>query len=142
MTFPQYVLQVSRGFTGHLGAVVGLIPPDGVPGPWFLEAVWRPRVVAFRLKGILDPRHIVSRRRGLPGEVLQDAMTDALVFPVRPLIAILSACMTLEPGDVVVTGTPAGVGYARKPPIWMKAGDTVEIEVPGIGKLVNTIRDE
>jgi 2-keto-4-pentenoate hydratase/2-oxohepta-3-ene-1,7-dioic acid hydratase in catechol pathway len=50
--------------------------------------------------------------------------------------------MTLEPGDVVVTGTPAGVGFARKPPVWMKAGDTVEIEVPGIGKLVNTIRDE
>ena len=71
MTFPQYVLQVSRGFTGHLGAVVGLIPPDGVPGPWFLEAVWRPRVVAFRLKGILDPRHIAIRSGGLPGEVLQ-----------------------------------------------------------------------
>jgi 2-keto-4-pentenoate hydratase/2-oxohepta-3-ene-1,7-dioic acid hydratase in catechol pathway len=78
----------------------------------------------------------------LNGEVMQDAMTDDLVFPVRALIAILSECMTLEPGDVVVTGTPAGVGYARKPPIWMKAGDTVEIEVPGIGKLVNTIRDE
>jgi 2-keto-4-pentenoate hydratase/2-oxohepta-3-ene-1,7-dioic acid hydratase in catechol pathway len=78
----------------------------------------------------------------LNGEVMQDAMTDDLVFPVRALIAILSECMTLEPGDVVVTGTPAGVGYARKPPIWMKAGDTVEIEVPGIGKLVNTIRNE
>lgn len=78
----------------------------------------------------------------LNGDVMQDAMTDDLVFPVRKLIAILSECMTLEPGDVVVTGTPAGVGYARKPPIWMKAGDTVEIEVPGIGKLVNTIRDE
>jgi len=78
----------------------------------------------------------------LNGDVMQDAQTDDLVFPVRALIAILSECMTLEPGDVVVTGTPAGVGYARKPPIWMKAGDTVEIEVPGIGKLVNTIRDE
>jgi acylpyruvate hydrolase len=78
----------------------------------------------------------------LNGEVMQDAMTDDLVFPVRELITILSECMTLEPGDVVVTGTPAGVGYARKPPIWMKAGDTVEIEAPGIGKLVNTIRDE
>ena len=78
----------------------------------------------------------------LNGELMQDGQTDDLVFPVRTLIAILSECMTLEPGDVVVTGTPAGVGYARKPPIWMKAGDTVEIEVPGIGKLVNTIRDE
>lgn len=78
----------------------------------------------------------------LNGELMQDGRTDDLVFPVRTLVAILSECMTLEPGDVVVTGTPAGVGYARKPPIWMKAGDTVEIESPGIGKLVNTIRDE
>jgi 2-keto-4-pentenoate hydratase/2-oxohepta-3-ene-1,7-dioic acid hydratase in catechol pathway len=78
----------------------------------------------------------------LNGELMQDGQTDDLVFPVRTLIKILSECMTLEPGDVVVTGTPAGVGYARKPPIWMKAGDTVEIEVPGIGKLVNTIKDE
>jgi len=50
--------------------------------------------------------------------------------------------MTLEPGDVVVTGTPAGVGYARKPPVWMKPGDTVEIEVEGLGKLVNVVQDE
>lgn len=78
----------------------------------------------------------------LNGELMQDGRTDDLVFPVRTLVAILSECMTLEPGDVVVTGTPAGVGYARKPPIWMKAGDTIEIESPGIGKLVNTIRDE
>jgi len=78
----------------------------------------------------------------LNGELMQDGRTDDLVFPVRTLVAILSECMTLEPGDVVVTGTPAGVGYARKPPIWMKPGDTVEVESPGIGKLVNTIRDE
>lgn len=78
----------------------------------------------------------------LNGESMQDGQTDNLVFPIRSLIKILSECMTLEPGDVVVTGTPAGVGYARKPPIWMKAGDTIEIEVEGIGKLVNTIQDE
>lgn len=78
----------------------------------------------------------------LNGELMQDGRTDHLVFPVRALVAILSECMTLEPGDVVVTGTPAGVGYARKPPIWMKHGDTVEIEVPGLGKLTNTVQDE
>jgi len=78
----------------------------------------------------------------LNGELMQDGLTDDLVFPVPRLIAILSECMTLEPGDVVVTGTPAGVGYARKPPIWMKAGDKVEIEVQGLGKLVNTVQDE
>ncbi len=78
----------------------------------------------------------------LNGELMQEGNTDDLVFPVRRLVAILSECMTLEPGDVVVTGTPAGVGFARTPPVWMKAGDTVEIEVPGLGKLVNVVQDE
>lgn len=78
----------------------------------------------------------------LNGDVMQDGKTDDLVFPVRSLVMILSECMTLEPGDVVVTGTPAGVGYARTPQVWMKAGDTVEVEVPGLGKLTNTIQDE
>jgi len=78
----------------------------------------------------------------LNGELMQDGQIDNLVFPVRTLITILSECMTLEPGDVVVTGTPAGVGYARKPPVWMKPDDTVEIEVEGLGKLINTVQDE
>ena len=78
----------------------------------------------------------------LNDQVMQDGQIDDLVFPVRKLVAILSECMTLEPGDVVVTGTPAGVGYARTPPIWMKAGDTVEIEVDGLGRLINTVQDE
>lgn len=78
----------------------------------------------------------------LNGQVMQDGKTDDLVFPVRTLVTMLSECMTLEPGDVVVTGTPAGVGYARKPPVWMKAGDIVEIEVPGLGKLSNMVQDE
>ena len=70
------------------------------------------------------------------------ANTDDLIFPVKRLVAILSEIMTLEPGDVVVTGTPAGVGYPRKPPIFMKPGDHVEVEVEGLGILVNTIADE
>jgi len=78
----------------------------------------------------------------LNGTLMQEGRTDDLVFPVRKLVKILSECMTLEPGDVVVTGTPAGVGYARKPPVWMKAGDTIEIEVDGLGKLSNTVQDE
>ena len=78
----------------------------------------------------------------LNGELMQDGQTDHLVFPVRKLITILTECMTLEPGDVIVTGTPAGVGYARKPPVWMRHGDTIEIEVPGLGKLANTVQDE
>ena len=78
----------------------------------------------------------------LNGELMQDGQTNDLVFSIRTLVKILSECMTLQPGDVVVTGTPSGVGYARKPPVWMKSGDTVEIEVEGIGKLVNTIQNE
>ena len=78
----------------------------------------------------------------LNGEQMQHGRTDDLVFPVRRLITILSECMTLEPGDVVVTGTPSGVGSARKPPLWMKAGDTIEVEVAGIGRLCNVVRDE
>jgi 2-keto-4-pentenoate hydratase/2-oxohepta-3-ene-1,7-dioic acid hydratase in catechol pathway len=78
----------------------------------------------------------------LNGELMQEGETDLLIFPVRKLVEILSEAMTLEPGDVVVTGTPAGVGFARKPPVWLKQGDRVEIEVAGIGKLVNSVRDE
>ena len=78
----------------------------------------------------------------LNGKLMQEGNTDNLVFPVRKLVAILSECMTLEPGDVVVTGTPAGVGAARKPPVWMKPGDTVEVEVSGLGKLINVVQDE
>jgi acylpyruvate hydrolase len=78
----------------------------------------------------------------LNGEVVQDASIDDLVFPVRTLVRILSECMTLEPGDVVVTGTPAGVGYARKPPVWMRAGDKIEVSVDGLGRLSNSVSDE
>ena len=78
----------------------------------------------------------------LNGELMQTGDVNDLVFPVRKLVVLLSECMTLEPGDVVVTGTPSGVGYARKPPVWMMPGDTVEIEIDGLGKLTNTIQDE
>ncbi|ETX11821.1 5-oxopent-3-ene-1,2,5-tricarboxylate decarboxylase [Marinomonas ushuaiensis DSM 15871] len=78
----------------------------------------------------------------LNGRVMQDANTRDLVFPVDYLIATLSECMTLMPGDVIVTGTPAGVGYARTPPVFMKPGDVCEIEVEGLGILVNTVADE
>lgn len=78
----------------------------------------------------------------LNGRVMQDANTRDLVFPVDYLIATLSECMTLMPGDVIITGTPAGVGYARTPPVFMKPGDVCEVEVEGLGILVNTVADE
>ena len=83
--------------------------------------------------------HIESR---LNGRVMQSASTTDMVFHVAPTIALMSACMTLEPGDVIVMGTPGGVGYARKPPVWMAAGDTIEIDIEGIGVLRNTVEKQ
>ncbi len=75
----------------------------------------------------------------LNGVVVQDSSTDALIFDVATLVATLSEVMTLAPGDIIVTGTPAGVGLARKPPLWMKPGDVCEVEVEGIGVLRNPV---
>ncbi len=75
----------------------------------------------------------------LNGAVVQQASTADLVFDVASLVEYLSGAMTLEPGDLIVTGTPAGVGFARKPPLWMKAGDRVEVEIERIGRLSNPI---
>ena len=76
----------------------------------------------------------------LNGQVMQSANTSDMVFGVARTIALLSECLTLEPGDVVVMGTPAGVGYARNPPVWMKPGDEIEIDIEGIGVLSNPVR--
>lgn len=78
----------------------------------------------------------------LNGETMQSASTDDMVFDVASLISIISEAITLDPGDVIVTGTPAGVGAARKPPLFMKPGDICEVEVEGIGLLVNPIAQE
>lgn len=80
--------------------------------------------------------HIESR---LNGRVMQSATTSDMVFGVARTIALLSEAMTLQTGDVVVMGTPAGVGYARTPPVWMQAGDTIEIEIEGVGLLSNPV---
>lgn len=78
----------------------------------------------------------------LNGQVMQDDNTDNMIFSVPVLIEKLTECLTLEPGDVIVTGTPQGVGYARKPPVFMQPGDHVEVEIPSLGILKNTIVDE
>ncbi|MCO5149269.1 MULTISPECIES: fumarylacetoacetate hydrolase family protein [unclassified Shinella] len=78
----------------------------------------------------------------LNGEVVQDGTTDDLIFDVSTAIEQISAAVTLEPGDVIITGTPAGVGMARKPPRWMKAGDTIEIAMEGLGRLSNKVKAE
>ncbi|WP_439596280.1 fumarylacetoacetate hydrolase family protein [Falsiroseomonas sp.] len=86
-----------------------------------------------------DNLRIMTR---LNGEVMQDSTTGDMIFKVPRLIAILSEVMTLEPGDVIATGTPSGVGYARTPPRFLAPGDVVEVEIESLGVLRNTIEDE
>jgi 2-keto-4-pentenoate hydratase/2-oxohepta-3-ene-1,7-dioic acid hydratase in catechol pathway len=75
-------------------------------------------------------------------QLLQSGNTGDMIFSVADAIAILSEIMTLQPGDLIAMGTPAGVGFARKPPVWLKTGDVCAVEIDGIGKLMNTVRDE
>jgi len=100
-------------------------------GPVFVTADELPRGAA----GL----NIASR---LNGVTMQSANTRDMIFPVDETIALLSDCMTLEAGDVLVMGTPAGVGFARTPPVWMKPGDRIEVEIEGIGLLANPIAGE
>ncbi|HEY3654204.1 MAG TPA: fumarylacetoacetate hydrolase family protein [Steroidobacteraceae bacterium] len=78
----------------------------------------------------------------LNGQTVQDANTSDLIFDVATLVSTLSEAFTLQRGDIIVTGTPSGVGFARKPPLYMKAGDVCEIEIEGVGTLVNPVVDE
>jgi 2-keto-4-pentenoate hydratase/2-oxohepta-3-ene-1,7-dioic acid hydratase in catechol pathway len=78
----------------------------------------------------------------LNGKVMQSDNTDNMMFPVVEMLVYVSQGMTLEPGDVIFTGTPSGVGFARKPPVWMKDGDVCEVEIQGLGTLRNPIADE
>jgi len=75
----------------------------------------------------------------LNGEVVQDANTSQMVFDVATLVALISDAMTLQPGDLIVTGTPSGIGMARTPQLWMKPGDICEVEIEKIGVLRNAI---
>jgi 2-keto-4-pentenoate hydratase/2-oxohepta-3-ene-1,7-dioic acid hydratase in catechol pathway len=75
----------------------------------------------------------------LNGQVMQDATTSDMIFSVAETIMLLAQCLTLDPGDVIVMGTPAGVGHARTPPVWMEPGDTIDIDIERIGVLSNPI---
>jgi 2-keto-4-pentenoate hydratase/2-oxohepta-3-ene-1,7-dioic acid hydratase in catechol pathway len=103
----------------------------GAFGPWL--------VTPDELPLGCDGLNIQSR---LNGQVMQNANTKDFLWGVAETIVLISECMTLEPGDVVITGTPAGVGYARTPPVFMKPGDICEIEIESIGVLRNTIANE
>lgn len=103
---------------------------SGSFGPWLVTADEVP-----------DPRKLRLTTR-LNGEVVQDESVGELCFDVAQLIEYCSKWAELTPGDVIVTGTPGGVGAGRKPPLWMKAGDTVEVEISKLGVLRNPIADE
>jgi 2-keto-4-pentenoate hydratase/2-oxohepta-3-ene-1,7-dioic acid hydratase in catechol pathway len=85
-----------------------------------------------------DP-HKLSIKLRLNGKTMQDSNTNQLIFGVPELVAFLSETITLEPGDVIATGTPPGVGFARKPPVFLKAGDVMEVEIESVGMLNNPV---
>lgn len=105
-------------------------PQTGAFGPWLVTT-----------DEIPDPSKLTLTTR-LNGEVVQQARTDDLIFSVGDVIAYCSTFTELRPGDVIITGTTGGVGAFRNPPLWMRAGDTVEVEISGIGVLRNGIQDE
>ncbi len=85
-----------------------------------------------------DPHNLGIRLR-LNGQTMQDSNTRQMIFGVAATVAYLSRIFTLEPGDLIFTGTPPGVGMARKPPVWLKPADTVEVEIDGLGVLRNPV---
>ncbi|WP_299736104.1 fumarylacetoacetate hydrolase family protein [uncultured Roseobacter sp.] len=97
-------------------------------GPWIVTA-----------DEIEDP-HNIAIRLTVNGDMRQDGQTRDMIFDIPTLIASLSEGLTLEPGDILATGTPSGVGYAMDPPQFLKAGDTVVCDIPKIGQLKNTVR--
>jgi 2-keto-4-pentenoate hydratase/2-oxohepta-3-ene-1,7-dioic acid hydratase in catechol pathway len=103
---------------------------SGPLGPWLVTADEIPDPAALELTTRLN------------GEVVQHSTTDMLVFDLPYIISYLSKFTMLEPGDVIATGTPSGVGAARTPQLWMKAGDRIEVEISGIGTLWADVEDE
>lgn len=102
----------------------------GAFGPWLVTP-----------DEIPDPATLSVTTR-LNGTVVQSQPTADMIFPIPQLIAYISTFTHLAPGDVIVTGTPGGVGAKRQPPLWLKLGDTVEIDIPGVGLLINPVHAE
>ena len=115
---PQWTMGKNFDGTGAFGP--WLVTPDALP----------PGAHGLRIQGRLN------------GRVMQDASTGRLICGVAALIEMISVAITLEPGDVIITGTPGGVGAARKPPVFMRPGDVFEVEIDGIGVLSNVVQDE
>lgn len=117
--FTKYSLVASKNFIG-----------TGPLGPWITTA-----------DEIPDPTRLTLTTR-LNGEVMQQSGTDMLIHSIPAIIAFCSVFTPLSPGDVIATGTPDGIGAKRNPPVWMKAGDVLEVEISSIGTLRTRIVDE
>jgi 2-keto-4-pentenoate hydratase/2-oxohepta-3-ene-1,7-dioic acid hydratase in catechol pathway len=117
--FTKYSLIASKNFPG-----------TGPAGPWMTTA-----------DEIPDPSKLVLKTR-LNGQEMQKSGTDMLIHDIPAIIAFCSKFTKLSPGDIIATGTPEGIGAKRNPPMWMKAGDVLEVEISGIGTLRNRIVDE
>jgi acylpyruvate hydrolase len=119
----------ARDFQNHTSQwVIGKTPDTFAPlGPVLVTAAEVP-----------DPQQLTLRTT-VSGEVLQEASTADMLFPVRRLIAYLSQVMTLQPGDVIATGTPSGIGAARTPPRFLRRGDTVTVTIDGLTELTNPV---
>lgn len=102
----------------------------GAFGPWMVTA------------DEIAPDAVLTLSCRLNGREMQHADTGMMIFKIPRLIEYISAFTTLAPGDVIVTGTPGGVGARRNPPLWMKPGDTVEVEIDKVGVLINTIGED
>jgi acylpyruvate hydrolase len=89
---------------------------------------------------IPDP-HVLDLKTFVNGTLMQNGNTKNLIFDVRYLVSYLSSLITLQPGDLIATGTPAGVGFTRKPPVVLGPGDTVRLEITGLGTLENPVKD-
>jgi acylpyruvate hydrolase len=115
---PQWTIGKNFDATGAFGP--WLVTSDAVP----------PGARGLRIQGRLN------------GRVMQESNTDLLIFSVPVLIELISAAISLEPGDVIITGTPGGIGATRKPPVFMKPGDVFEVEIESLGVLSNPIVDD
>ncbi len=121
-----------RDFQRHSGQFTAgkNFPGSGSMGPWLVTKDDVEDVENLRLETRLN------------GELMQSSSTGDLIFDIPTLIEYCTTFTRLEPGDVIATGTPGGVGFARKPPVWMRPGDTIQVAISEIGVLQNTIADE
>lgn len=103
---------------------------SGAWGPWITTA-----------DEVGDPYNL-HLRTVVSGQEMQAASTTQLIFNIESIVSYCSTFTTLQPGDVIATGTPGGVGYARKPPRWLEPGDEVTVDIPGVGRLSNPVVDE